>query len=183
MTLSDRATASGVANNRHFPHFRSLSGGLALLCFVSILLFMTAQAVWAHGYKVGNLEIEHPWSRATPEGAKVAAGYLVIKNDSATPDRLVSVTADIAGVGEIHEMSVVDGVMTMRQLGDGIEIPANGEVKLEPGSYHLMFKDLKRPAKEGEKFAGTLTFEKAGAVSVEFAVTAVGGGDHGKHGG
>jgi periplasmic copper chaperone A len=62
---------------------------------------IAAVAAPGHGafateFKVGAITIETPWSRATPGGAKVAAGYLTIKNDAA-PDRLVSVTADIAG--------------------------------------------------------------------------------------
>ena len=73
----------------------------------------------------------------------------------------------------------------MRPLADGLEIPAGREVKLEPGSsYHLMFMGLKAPAVEGVKFPGTLTFEKAGAVKIEFAVDKAGGeADHSAHGG
>ncbi len=102
-----------------------------------LALALFAQAAMAHGFKIGDLEIGHPWSRATLPGAKVAAGYLTIKNNGSTPDRLIAVSAEIAGTGEIHEMSVKDGVMTMRPLTDGLEIPAGGEVKLEPGAYHL----------------------------------------------
>ncbi len=150
--------------------------------FAAALLFVTIP-VWAQEFKLGDLAIEHPWSRETPAGAKVAAGYLIIKNGSAMPDRLVSATADIAGKVEFHEMRVTDGVMSMRQLDGGVEIPANGEARFEPGGYHLMFKDLKRRTVKGDKIAGTLTFEKAGTVAVEFAVDAMGGDDHGNHGG
>ena len=143
-----------------------------------------AHAASAHEFKLGDLTIGHPWSRATLPGAKVAAGYLTVQNAGSAPDRLVSVTAGIAGKGEIHEMTVKDGVMNMRPLAEGIEIPAGGEVKLEPGSDHLMFKQLKAPAVEGVKFPGTLTFEKAGTVEVEFAVEKAGGeADHSAHGG
>jgi copper(I)-binding protein len=145
---------------------------------------LLAQAASAHEFELGDLTIGHPWSRATLPGAKVAAGYLTVKNAGSTPDRLVSVTADIAGKGEIHEMTVKDGVMNMRPLAGGIEIPAGGEIKLEPGSYHVMFMELKAPAVEGVKFPGTLTFEKAGPVRVEFAVEKAGGeADHSTHGG
>jgi copper(I)-binding protein len=141
-----------------------------------------AQAAMAHEYKLGDLTIGHPWSRATLPGAKVAAGYLTVKNNGSTPDRLIAVSADISGKGEIHEMTVKDGVMNMRLLADGVEIPVGGEVKLEPGSYHLMFKELKAPAVEGVKFPGMLTFEKAGTVKVEFAVEKAGGeADHSAH--
>jgi copper(I)-binding protein len=141
-----------------------------------------AQAAMAHEYKLGDLTIGHPWSRATLPGAKVAAGYLTVKNNGSTPDRLIAVSADISGKGEIHEMTVKDGVMNMRLLADGVEIPVGGEVKLEPGSYHLMFKELKAPAVEGVKFPGMLTFEEAGTVKVEFAVEKAGGeADHSAH--
>ena len=152
------------------------------LPFAAAILLVSAHAIWAHDFELGDLEIKHPWSRATLPGAKVAAGYLIIINKGSSPDRLVSVTADIAGKAEIHAMTVTDGVMTMRPA-NGVEIAANSEVKLEPGSYHVMFMDLKGPAKEGVKFAGTLTFEKAGTVPVEFAVDKAGGDDHGSHGG
>jgi periplasmic copper chaperone A len=164
---------------------RPLSGASALraaLIGLAGLIVASTQAL-AHEYKLGDLVIDHPWSRATLPGAKVAGGFLVIRNTGTTNDRLVSLTSGISGRAEIHEMSVTDGVMKMRPLKDGIEIPAGGEVKLEPGSYHLMFMELKAPAVEGENFGATLTFEKSGTVDVEFAVDKAGGGDHSTHGG
>jgi copper(I)-binding protein len=136
--------------------------------------FAQAPAALAHEFKRGALEIIHPWARATPGGAKVAAGYVVIRNEGAEPDRLVSATAEVAGAAMIHEMAVSDGVMTMRMVADGVAIPAHGEIALKPGSYHLMLEDLKQPLKEGESFKGSLTFEKAGTVDVTFFVEAIG---------
>jgi hypothetical protein len=71
-------------------------------------------------------------------------------------------------------MGVKDGVMTMRPVSGGLEIPAGGKIALKPGGYHLMFIGLKRQPKQGEKFPATLTFEKAGSVTVEFAVESMG---------
>lgn len=160
--------------------FRALARAFAILAFVVVSGFASA-----HGLKVGTLEIGHPYSRATVPGAKVASGYLSVKNTGTEPDRLVSVSSDIAGKSEIHEMSVDSaGVMTMRPVEGGLEIPAGGEIKLAPKGLHIMFMDLKEQPKEGEKFKGTLTFEKAGSVEVEFGVDAMGGGgDHTMHGG
>jgi periplasmic copper chaperone A len=148
----------------------------AVLLAIAGIAAVTApdHATSANEFKVGAITIQTPWSRATPGGAKVAAGYLTIKNDAATPDRLVSVTADIAGRAGIHQMSMADGMMKMRELTDGLPIPAQGSVALAPASYHLMFLDLKKPLKEGETFPATLTFEKAGTVSVTFAVKGTG---------
>ncbi|CAH1653236.1 MULTISPECIES: copper chaperone PCu(A)C [unclassified Chelatococcus] len=146
----------------------------ALALAVPLVVAAGQSSAIAHEFKVGNLQIKHPWSRATPPGAKVAGGYFVIINTGDTADRLVSATADIAGRAEIHEMNEKDGVMTMRELPGGVEIPAKGEVAFKPGSYHMMFLNLQKAPKQGEPFAGTLTFEKAGAVSVSYAVEAIG---------
>jgi periplasmic copper chaperone A len=145
----------------------------ALLLAIAVLSVFADRAS-AHDFKVGAIEIEHPWSRATPPGAKVAAGYVEISNEGSAADRLVAASADIAGKTTIHEMANANGVMTMRLLSDGIAVPAKGEVALKPGSYHLMFEGLKQPLKQGEQFAGTLTFEKAGTVDVKFAVQGIG---------
>lgn len=137
-------------------------------------LLVFGEGAYANDFKLGDLEITQPWSRATPAGAKAAGGWLVIRNQGEIPDRLVSATAEIADRGAIHEMSMSGGVMSMRALKDGLAIPAKSEVALKPGSYHLMFEDLKRPLKQGESFSGTLTFEKAGTVNVTYSVEAMG---------
>ncbi|RRH93881.1 copper chaperone PCu(A)C [Mesorhizobium tamadayense] len=146
--------------------------GLAVLA----LLFLLAcvPGTFAHEFKAGDLEIGHPWSRATPPGAKVAGGYFSVTNKGSSPDRLLSISSEISDKAELHEMGVKDGVMTMRPVSGGLEIPAGGKVELKPGGYHLMFVGLKRQPKQGEKFPATLTFEKAGGVTVEFAVEGMG---------
>ena len=128
----------------------------------------------AEEFKAGEISVEQPWSRATPGGAKVGAGYLTVTNGSATPDRLLSATTEVAGRTEIHEMSMNNGMMQMRPLPDGVEVPAKGSVALEPGATHLMLLDLKQPLKEGDRFSGTLTFEKAGPLDVTFEVRGIG---------
>ena len=72
-------------------------------------------------------------------------------------------------------MSMDGGVMKMRELKNGLEIPPGATVELKPGSYHIMMMNLSRPLAKGEKVKGSLTFEKAGKVDVEFAVEAIGG--------
>jgi copper(I)-binding protein len=142
--------------------------------FSAALVICGSQIASAHEFKAGDLEIDHPWSRAVPEGASVAGGYLTITNTGTSADRLVSISSGISGKAEVHEMAVKDGVMTMRPVEGGLEIPAGGTVALKPGAYHVMFMDLKQHPKKGEDFKATLTFEKAGAVTVDFAVQGLG---------
>lgn len=141
----------------------------------TLLLALLAGSASAHDYKLGPLVIDHPWSRATPRGASVAGGYLKIINTGTTPDRLTGGSAAIAMRFEIHEMSMDGGVMKMRELTKGLEIPAGATVELKPGSYHVMMMGLSKGIAKGERFKATLTFEKAGKLDIEFDVEAVGG--------
>ena len=142
---------------------------------IPALLFATiATSATAEDYKVGNLQISQPWSRATPKGAAVAGGYLKITNTGTTPDRLLGGSTDIAKGLEVHEMSMDGGVMKMRQLKDGLAIAPGATVELKPGSYHIMLVNLTRPLAKGERIKASLNFEKAGKADVEFAVEAIG---------
>jgi len=126
-------------------------------------------------YKVGAITIEAPWARATPGGAKVAGGYMKITNNGKESDRLVGGTVPFAGRFEIHEMAMDGGMMKMRELPKGIEIKPGETVELKPGSYHIMFQELKTGLKQGETVKGSLVFEKAGKVDVEYRVGPIGG--------
>lgn len=147
---------------------------ISLRALAAAAALLAATAAFAHEYKAGPLKIGHPWSRATPDGAKVGGGYLSIENTGTAPDRLVSVSAPFAGRSEIHEMATTNGVMTMRPLEAGVDVPAGGKVEFKPGGFHIMFMDLKQPLKQDERLKGTLTFEKAGTVEVEFKVESIG---------
>ncbi len=97
-------------------------------------------AASAADYKAGSLDISDPWSRATPKGSSVAAGYMTIKNNGSTTDRLVEGSSDV----------------------------------VKPGSLHVMFVGLKKPLSAGDRFKATLVFEKAGSVSIDYDVRAMG---------
>jgi periplasmic copper chaperone A len=135
---------------------------------------LSGRAAIALDYKVGALEIDSPWSRAVPKGAKVAVGYMTIKNTGTEPDRLVSGTTPAAGGFMIHEMTMDNGVMKMRPLASGLEIRPGETVELKPGSFHIMMTNLKQLIQRGKPFKATLKFEKAGDVDVDFAVEAAG---------
>ncbi|WP_296576164.1 copper chaperone PCu(A)C [Phreatobacter sp.] len=149
------------------------------LCLGSLSLVATGPALAHHDVKLGKITIIHTWSRATPGGARVGGGYMRIRNDGTVADRLVGGTMEAAGRVEIHEMAVVDGIMRMRELANGLEIPALGSVELRPGGFHIMFLDLTRPLRQGEKLKGTLLFANAGVASVEYEVGALGAGPDG----
>ena len=119
------------------------------------------------------MQIDKPWARATAPGASVAGGYMVIRNAGAAADRLVSVSSPASAKVEMHVHINDNGVMKMREV-PGYDVPAKGMFELKPGGAHLMFMDLKRPFKEGEKVPVKLKFEKAGEVSAEVHVGRLG---------
>jgi periplasmic copper chaperone A len=124
-------------------------------------------------YKIGPLVIEAPWARATSAGAKVGAGYMKITNTAQEPDRLIGGSVSLATEVAVHEMAMRGGIPKMRRLEGGLEI-GPGQTELKPGGYHLMFMGLRQGLREGETMKGTLVFEKAGTVGVEYHVRRIG---------
>ncbi len=140
---------------------------------------------FADNVKVGDLEIMHVQARATPPGAMTTGGYLIIRNHGSVEDTLIGASATFAGKTEVHEMKMEGKIMKMRRLEEGLLIPAGGEVRLESGSYHLMFMRLQQALKPGESYQGTLEFANAGEVEISFEIMAIKGHGmkHKKHGG
>ncbi len=140
---------------------------------------------FAQDARKGSIIATDPWTRATSPRASVGAGYLTILNSGAQADRLVSASSPRAAKVEIHTMSLEDGIMRMRPLPNGLEVPAGGEASLAPGGNHIMLIGLKAPLKEGERIPATLRFARAGTLKVHFTVAAAGApgpnADHGGH--
>jgi copper(I)-binding protein len=142
--------------------------------FFAAAFGLAVTAVNAGDYKAGSLDISNPWSRATPKGSSVAAGYMKITNSGSAPDRLIGGSSDVASKFEVHEMRMEDGVAKMRPATGGLEIKPGETVELKPGSFHIMFGGLKKPLSAGDHFKATLVFEKAGSVNVDYDVRAMG---------
>lgn len=147
----------------------------------------TMQGKSAHGEQaamVAELSLSGAFSRATLPNQPVGGGFLQITNGGGEDDRLIAVTSAVSGRAEIHEMAMSGDTMKMRELEDGLVIPAGETVTLKPGGYHLMFMDLAGPLVEGERFEATLEFEKAGEVVVPFVILGKGAKamDHSAHG-
>jgi copper(I)-binding protein len=119
------------------------------------------------------IEIAHPFARATAVTAKTGAAYFTIVNAGASDDRLIAASSPIAEKSELHATIDDNGVMKMRPLV-AIAVKAGERVELKPGGMHLMLTGLKAPLKVGQSFPLTLTFEKAGPVTVTVGVEKVG---------
>jgi copper(I)-binding protein len=125
------------------------------------------------------IKVENAWMRATPPGAKLAAGYLNIRNTGAA-DRLLGVSSPVAERVETHVTVHEGDILRMREV-KGYDVPAGGTLELKPGGSHLMFVDIKAPLKEDTSVPATLGFERAGEIKVEFQVRPLAGGEHHGH--
>jgi len=125
----------------------------------------------AHEYKVGALEIAHPWSQELPPNAPTVAAYFIIHNSGNSADRLLSVDSPISGEAQLHEHVMKNDLMKMQPV-PSVDIPAGGNVTFAPMAYHVMLVNLKDRSllTDGKRFPMTLHFEKAGDVTVEVAV-------------
>jgi copper(I)-binding protein len=131
------------------------------------LLSLVSTSVFAQ------VEVEHAWSRATAPGAKVGAGYLIIRNQAEKADRLLGASSSVAARVETHIAEKQGEVMRMREV-KGYDVPAKGSFELKPGGPHLMLVDIKRQLKEGEKLPLVLRFQNAGEIRAELEVRALG---------
>lgn len=118
----------------------------------------------------GSLSLTDGFAFATLPNQPVAGGFMTIANTGDADDRLVAVSSDIADVMQIHTMAMDGDVMVMRELPDGLPLPAGETVVLQPGGFHIMFMQLNGPLVEGETVPVTLTFESGAEVAVDLPI-------------
>ena len=116
----------------------------------------------------GDVTVNEAWTRATVPAQKVAGVYFDI--ESSTDARLVGVQTDLTDAAEIHNMSMEDGVMRMREISV-VKLPAGKTVNFNPGGYHVMLFDLPRQLQASEQIALELVVEDANGERSEVAVT------------
>ncbi len=131
---------------------------------VVFLLFSVGSAM------ASTIQIEQPYARASSPIAKSGGIFLQITNNGPEDDRLIAVRTDAARSPQLHTNIIVDGVAKMRELEDGIPIPAGETVVLQRGGLHVMMMGLTRPLLQGETISVTLVFEKAGEITIEVPI-------------
>ncbi len=145
---------------------------------VKILLACVAALLTACGSAESDLVVSGAWARpaevsdSSAMGGSVSAVYMTVENHSGRADRLTGAKTDVADMVELHETRMVDGVMQMRPVSGGIEVPAQGQVSLEPGGYHIMLMGLRQDLAEGNRIRVTLIFESGKEIAVEALVQA-----------
>jgi copper(I)-binding protein len=128
------------------------------LC-TTVLAVTLSTALWAQG-----VEVKDAWARATVQGQMATGAFMKLTAKKGT--RLVSASSPVAGVTEVHEMTMDNNVMKMRPIA-GLDLPAGKAVELKPGGYHLMLMDLKAPLQKDTTIPMTLVFKDAKGVETK----------------
>ncbi|MDJ0961523.1 MAG: copper chaperone PCu(A)C [Acidimicrobiia bacterium] len=118
----------------------------------------------------GGIEIDDPWARSSARMQNAGAVYMTITADDGDTLTGVAVDSSVAMMAELHETQMSDeGTMAMQEVPN-MAVPADGELNLEPGGFHIMLMQLAEPLESGDTFPVTLTFENAGEVVVDVEV-------------
>lgn len=153
--------------------------------FAAATLLTLTGAAWA-GDTAAKIAVTDPYARSSMASSATGAAFMTLKNDADQDDRLIAVKSDIAERVELHtHIEDANGVMKMREVEGGIELPAGEAHALKRGGDHVMFLGLIQPLSDGDIIPLTLTFENAGDVVIEVPVDltrkpAVGGMSHKK---
>ncbi|CAN5313968.1 copper chaperone PCu(A)C [soil metagenome] len=146
---------------------------LAAVCTVLVASIgipaLTAKIAGAQPAASAPVSVDRPWVRAVP-GQAASGAFMTIRAAQAV--RLVGAETPAAGVAEIHEMSMDNGVMRMKAVPDGIAIVAGTPLDLKPGGYHVMLMDLKTPIKAGDAVPLKLRFVDAAGKPFDLTVQA-----------
>jgi periplasmic copper chaperone A len=143
-------------------------GAILRCALLAALLSLALSGARAEETKNGIIVME-PWAPPSLAGAHNGVAYFMLMNHGDAADRLISLSTPVAGKAEIHRDEVTNGVMRMRPTGP-LTLEPGEMIALKPGGFHVMLLDLEGPLKAGEHFPLTLTFEKAGAMTLEATV-------------
>ncbi len=153
--------------------------GVGRRLVIGALLILVGLTACQSKDSVPQIEISDVWARPGMAGeggmgmghmAGTGAVFMLLDNQGQESDRLLSARTDVAQVVEIHETTIEGDVAKMQQVTGGIEIPAQGQIVLKPGGYHVMLIGLLRDLAVGDQFSLTLAFEKSGDVTLQAEV-------------
>lgn len=143
------------------------------MTFKTLFATTVATCAFAVNALAADITVSDAWARASAGMMGAGGAFMTIKNAGAE-DTLVDAKAGVSKTVELHTHIMDGNVMKMRKVEGGIPVPAHGEQKLEPGSYHVMFMGLNAPLEEGQIFPLTLTFKSGQEVTVDVTVKAAG---------
>lgn len=143
---------------------------IALALIVGLLYARPGTAETA---QAGDITVETPWARASIGTSRPAAAYMMIRNEGSAADQLIGVESPLSGMAEVHKVEMKDGVVSMSSVGP-LPIGPGETVTLAPSGLHVMLMKLRQPLEKGADFPLTLTFERAGKLTLDVPIHSVG---------
>lgn len=122
--------------------------------------------------EVSVIKVSEAYARETIPGTNISSAYMTLVNATKRNMNIVAASSEVSENIEIHEHTMKDGLMKMRQR-DTVEIAANSRVKFQPSGFHLMIFDLKQPLKAGENIIITLYFDDKSQVDINYAIKSI----------
>ncbi|HRD27240.1 MAG TPA: copper chaperone PCu(A)C [Caulobacter sp.] len=142
---------------------------MRLAPLLAALLLAACSPAKPPAYSSAGIAVAEPFSRPAPAGG-TGAGFFSVTNNNSGPDVLIAVESPVAARVQMHETSTAGGMMRMEELKDGVRFKAGETVDFKPGGKHVMFIDLARPLKAGDRIPATLVFRNAGRAPIELVV-------------
>lgn len=138
----------------------------------SILLAFMCLTQFAFASSSPQIEVIQAKARATFAMANTGAAYCQIVNNTEKDDLLlsVSVSESVASMVELHTVAMVDEMMRMQELEEGIPLPAGQTVTLKPGGKHIMFMGLTGPLNAGGNLVVTFHFKHAESQTINMPI-------------
>lgn len=127
----------------------------------------------ARAAELASVTVLEAWARATPPGARTAAAYLTITNPGREADRLIGASTEASERVELHAHEMAGGIARMRMV-ESLDIPAGGQLALQPDGAHLMLVGLRRALEPGGQLVLNLRFARAGDIPVTAPIVAPG---------
>ena len=112
--------------------------------------------------------VADPWARPLPPGAEVTAIYLTLT--ARQDDALTGLASPDCGSLELHNSTLTDGVMKMRQVTLPFALDAHTPLAMAPGGHHLMCMAPGDGFTVGGSVEVTLSFEHAGDITLAVPV-------------
>ena len=135
-----------------------------------ILVYLIVFKSLTHQYEANNILIKHPIIKIPTESSELAAGYLIIENNSKNDIKLLNLESKVSEIQEIHEVVVDDNIYKMRPVKSAITIKSNSKIVFKPKSYHIMFLNLKTKLESNGFYDAKLIFSENLAINIKFKV-------------
>lgn len=148
-------------------------------------LFTLSLPAWAHHvgemWQTGDIVVSHGWTYENARMGHAMNVYVTIENQGDAPERLL--TAAAAFADHIHlqaQTLTADGALAISEV-PAIQINPGQVLTLQPGAAWIELESVQQTFEHGDHFDLTLTFENAGALTIEIEVEEPDDHDHDDH--